>query len=247
LDVKIISGSSLCYLSLLRNEWKDHEDLSVFWKSVELSVVRLYVIFRCWEMSERTPKTFQFSGSQLSLCYFSLLRNEWKDHEDLSVFWKSVVSMLFFVVEKWVKGPRRPFSFLEVSCLYVIFGCWEMSERTTKTFQFSGSQLSLCYFWLLRNEWEDHEDLSVFWKSVAVLVFLWNCQDLIIFYRSRIKLSRKTKVICVWILNLIIFFSFFSLTRWSLKNQSTFLLSCSRFNKGHYFYPSKMIFGTSWF
>ena len=171
MDVKIISGSSLCYLSLLRNEWKDHEDLSVFWKSVELSVVRLYVIFRCWEMSERTPKTFQFSGSQLSLCYF----------------------------------------------------------------------------WLLRNEWEDHEDLSVFWKSVAVLVFLWNCQDLIIFYRSRIKLSRKTKVICVWILNLIIFFSFFSLTRWSLKNQSTFLLSCSRFNKGHYFYPSKMIFGTSWF
>ena len=247
MDVKIISGSSLCYLSLLRNEWKDHEDLSVFWKSVELSVVRLYVIFRCWEMSERTPKTFQFSGSQLSLCYFSLLRNEWKDHEDLSVFWKSVVSMLFFVVEKWVKGPRRPFSFLEVNCLYVIFGCWEMSERTTKTFQFSGSQLSLCYFWLLRNEWEDHEDLSVFWKSVAVLVFLWNCQDLIIFYRSRIKLSRKTKVICVWILNLIIFFSFFSLTRWSLKNQSTFLLSCSRFNKGHYFYPSKMIFGTSWF
>jgi hypothetical protein len=251
LDVKIISGSSLCYLSLLRNEWKDHEDLSVFWKSVELSVVRLYVIFRCWEMSERTTKTFQFSGSQLNYQWF--------------------VSMLFFVVEKWVKGPRRPFSFLEVSCLYVIFRCWEMSERTTKTFQFSGSQLSLCYFsllrnewkdhedlsvfwksvvcyfWLLRNEWEDHEDLSVFWKSVAVLVFLWNCQDLIIFYRSRIKLSRKTKVICVWILNLIIFFSFFSLTRWSLKNQSTFLLSCSRFNKGHYFYPSKMIFGTSWF
>jgi hypothetical protein len=136
---------------------------------------------------------------------------------------------------------------LSVVRLYVICRCWEMSERTTKTFQFSGSQLSLCYFWLLRNEWEDHEDLSVFWKSVAVLVFLWNCQDLIIFYRSRIKLSRKTKVICVWILNLIIFFSFFSLTRWSLKNQSTFLLSCSRFNKGHYFYPSKMIFGTSWF
>jgi hypothetical protein len=103
-------------------------------------------------MSEMTTKTFQFSGSQLNYQWF--------------------VSMLFFVVEKWVKGPRRPFSFLEVSCLYVIFGCWEMSERTTKTFQFSGSQLSLCYFSLLRNEWKDHEDLSVFWKSIVSMLFL---------------------------------------------------------------------------
>ena len=71
------------------------------------------------------------------------------------------------------------------------FLCWEISEMT--------------------------RDLLIFRKSVGVLVFLWNCQDVDCFYRSRIKLSWKTKVICVWIFDHFLLFFLWLSEVWKIR------------------------------